>query len=654
MALSRRSFLKAAGVGAAVGTVAYAALRGRTRASRGSGGNSVRRYDRALLIGIDGLDPRLLGLLKADGSAGNFARLTGGELSTLSPVQSPVVWTSLATGTNPAKHGVFDFIHRDPATYRLFLSVTQSARGGIGASTRYVRPRRNAAFWNALTDADIPVTVVRWPVTFPPEPINGRMLAGLGVPDIRGMLGRYTFYTDDASCAAQVPRESLAQVQVQAGRVETVVKGPRIRGLTGQSDATVPLAIRWDSGRGVTVEAAGKSVTLQPGVWSEWVRLKFPAGPLKSLYGIVKFYLTQREPSFQLYMTAVELDPERPALPLTTPGGYAADLAGRIGTFHTLGMPEETKAVDDHVLSLTAFAEQCDEITEDRFRMFWQEFEQFKEGVFAFVFDTSDRIQHMFWKQNVFDAHGKVTAPCPHIRQHYLAMDRFLGRVLDGIDGRTALLVFSDHGFTRFDTSFDLNAWLAAEGLMALTASPASETDDESGLYKLVDWARTKAYGCGFSSICLNLRGREGEGIVEASEAAALKEQIVRRLSVYRDPQTGRQPVPHVYRAEDIFSGPLMAEAPDLVIGCAPGYRMSWQTAVGGVRADVLQPNERQWSGDHIVAPSYVPATILSNAPLDLTGATALDVAPTVTALLGLPPLADCDGRPLPFGGSGS
>jgi len=611
-----------------------------------------KRYDRVILVGIDGLDPRLLALLRAEGAAGNFGRLTAAELGTIAPVQSPVVWTCLASGANPGKHGVFDFIHRDPKAYRPFLSIVQAAEGGVGASTRYVQPRRNAALWNALTEQGVPVTVLRWPVTFPPEPINGRMLAGLGAPDIRGMLGRYTFYTDDASGAKDVAPEALVKVEADGGRIVTVVKGPRIRGLLGQSEGTVPLSIRWDSGPGIVLEAGGHSVALQPEAWSEWVQLKFPAGALKSVHGMVKFYLVRREPTFQLYMTAVELDPERPALPISTPGQYGARLARRIGTFHTLGMPEDTKAVDEHVLSPAAFVEQCDGITEERFRMFWHEFEQCQEGVLAFVFDTSDRVQHMFWRENVLDAQGRAAALGPRIRDHYLKMDRFLGQLLDRLDARTALLVFSDHGFTSFDVSFDLNAWLVSEGLMVLTGDPASKKDDEAALYKLVDWSRTKAYGCGFSSIYLNLKGREGEGIVEAAEAAGLTEQIARRLAAYRDPQTGRQPVPRVYQAKDIYSGSAMDEAPELVIGCSPGYRMSWQTAVGGVRADILQPNDRHWSGDHIVDPSYVPATILSNVPLDLQGATVFDVAPTVMSLLGLPPLADCDGHQLRFTGS--
>jgi len=610
----------------------------------------MMQCEKVILLGMDGLDPRILQLLIAEGAASNFARLwrqgCGGPLQTISPVQSPVVWTTLATGANPGKHGVFDFIQRHPERPLPFLSICQEKGRGLLTSQKYIKPRRNAAFWDVLSERGIPVSVVRWPVTFPAESINGRMFSGLGVPGIRGTLGHYTLYTDDPRTAPAVSAERLAEIQMNNDRADTLISGPRVRGITRLSTATVPMTIhRTDVG--VTVEVAGHAMKLAVGDWSDWVRVEFSAGPFKTVSAIAKFYLVQREPAIKLYMSPLELDPERPAFTIASPPGYAEELASTMGPYHTLGMPEDTKAFNENAVGADVFVEQCKEITQERFRMFWHEFERFDDGVFAFVFDTSDRIQHMFWRGNTMDDAFGVLQLSPRIREHYLEMDRFLGELLGAVDSRTALIVVSDHGFTSFHTCFDLNAWLAAEGFMKLVCDPKEVGQDERSLYKLVDWSQTVAYGCGFSSLYFNLKGREGKGIVGPAATDGLARKIAERMKAYRDPKTGARPISRLSRREEIYKGPELGDAPDMVLDTCPGYRMSWETPVGGIADDILSPNEKHWSGDHIVNPASVPGTILSNLPLELSGAEVEDIAPTVLALLGLEPPADCDGHPL-------
>lgn len=608
----------------------------------------MSRFDKVLVLGIDGLDPGILGMLRGQGVVPNFERLrrrgSGGELRTVAPAQSPVVWTSLATGTNPGRHGVFDFIHRDPKRPLPFLSVCQN-QGGLLRGTRYTQPRRNAAFWDVLTERGVPVTAVRWPVTFPAERIDGRMLSGLGVPGIRGTLGHYTLYAQEGAPAPGVDPARLVRLSAAGERVDTVIKGPMVRGLRGTSHAEVPLLLQ-RTAAGITVRVGEERFDLAEGDWSDWVALKFGVGALKTVSGMAKFRLVSRAP-LKLYMSPLEPDPREPAFEIASPEGYAGELAQQIGLFHTLGMPEDTKALNEGALSEEAFLDQCREVTDERVRMFWHEFERFEAGALAFVFDTSDRIQHMFWRQNEFSPDGTVAELCPAIREHYLLMDRFLGELLQEIDDKTGLIVLSDHGFTDYKTNFDLNAWLAEEGFMKLKANPGEMEEDETALYRIVDWSRTVAYGCGFTSLYLNMKGREGNGIVEPDEAHELAAEIAKRMKAYRDGETGARPVARADLGEDIYSGSEMPGAPDVVVGTSPGYRGSWQTAVGGVAAQVLSPNERHWSGDHIVAPAAVPGTLLSNLPLRTQGAGALDVAPTVLAMLGIEPPAECEGRSL-------
>jgi predicted AlkP superfamily phosphohydrolase/phosphomutase len=335
-------------------------------------------------------------------------------------------------------------------------------------------------------------------------------------------------------------------------------------------------------------------------------------------------------------MTALQVDPRQPAFPFTHPDGYGAELAETVGDYHTLGMPEDTNALGDGVLSPDAFLEQCEACTSERERMLWHELDRFDRGLLAFVFDTTDRIQHAFWgtrdpEHPAYDAdfaqrYGSV------IEDAYRRMDAVLGRVLDTTDGRTALLVVSDHGFTTFRRAVHVNSWLIENGYMALTNS-----DRDATLFRNVDWGRTRAYAVGFSSVFLNLAGREGKGIVPAAEAAALRAEVAGRLGGMTDPDTGEAVMARAYTRDELYSGPCLEDAPDVVLGFRPGYRTSWQTAAGGMPAALAEDNCESWCGDHLVDPASVPGILFLDRPTACESPTIGQVAPTVLQLLGVP-----------------
>ena len=157
------------------------------------------RYPRVLILGIDGLDAKRVARMACAGELPAFSRLQNlgrlCPLATSNPAESPVAWSSLATGCNPGKHRIFDFIHRDPRNYVPYLSLLRSKPGFTKRKKRYVSPRGVPGFWQMTSDAGVPTKVIRWPVTFPAESVRGRFLTRLGVPDVTGSLGRYTFYT---------------------------------------------------------------------------------------------------------------------------------------------------------------------------------------------------------------------------------------------------------------------------------------------------------------------------------------------------------------------------------------------------------------------------------------------------------------------------
>src|SRR3954469_11935355 len=185
---------------------------------------------RVIVIGLDGLEPKIVESMLAAGELPNLHRLRarGGyaRVATTCPAQTPVAWSSFATGTNPGKHGIFDFIRRNPSTYLPDLALNRYEQKNAFLPPKAVNLRRGTAVWELLSDAGIASTIVRCPCTFPPDPIRGRMLSGMGVPDLRGGLGTSTFYTtaEDAS-----PRESenVIRVRVEGDTIATHLIGPR-------------------------------------------------------------------------------------------------------------------------------------------------------------------------------------------------------------------------------------------------------------------------------------------------------------------------------------------------------------------------------------------------------------------------------------------
>ncbi|HUT36209.1 MAG TPA: alkaline phosphatase family protein [Planctomycetota bacterium] len=594
--------------------------------------------DRVIVLGIDGLSPAVVERLLERGQLPAFARLRDSgayrRLATSNPAQSPVAWTTIATGANPGRHGVFDFIRRDPRAYRPELAILRvNPRNVAGRRGSMFLPVRHApAFWNAASDAGVPSTVVRWPLTLPPDAIRGRMLAGLGVPDLNANLGRYTFYTTEPIPPAEA--ESRKGNVVQLPRGETAFRTT----LDGPQRARVPLRIHVDrADRSVALAIAGEEHRVRERQWSGWIRVRFRVQLVRTVWGLCRFYLDAVEPDLRLYLTPIQADPRNPAFVLSHPDGYAAELAEAVGDYHTLGMPEDTNALGDGCFDTEAFLAQCDTVMAERERMLWHELGRLDRGLLAVVLDTTDRVQHIFWEPE-----GDTRDGSRIVDAWYRRADAVVGRVLEACDERTALLVCSDHGFCGFRRAVHLNSWLIRQGLMAL-----KDGDRSASLLRGVNWSATRAYALGFSSIYLNRKGREGRGVVGPADAPGLAAEIARKLEQLTDGASGGPVVERVYRREEIYAGERVADAPDLIVGFRPGYRASWQTAVGGYPKPLIEDNRERWRGDHLVDPSHVPGILFLNRPSPCAQPSVADVAPAILRLLGLPPPAGFDGRSL-------
>jgi len=617
---------------------------------------------KVIVLGLDGMDPRMTRRLMRSGQMPNFARVAAdghfGPLATSTPPQSPVAWASFIAGCNPGGHGIFDFTHRDPKTYLPYLSTSR-----VEGATRtvsvgdYVFPlagggvedlRRGKAFWEVLEEHDIPATVFKMPANFPPSPTGQRTFSGLGTPDILGTYGMFSFFTDDPMVLnPDLGGGRVHQVWLEEDTFRAELLGPHNTFRKGAPDSTVPFSVFRDPERPVVrIDIGGESVVLTEGEWSPWVKVAFDMIPTQSVHGICRFYLKQVRPFFKLYVSPINIDPSAPALPISTPDGWAKELAERFGPFHTKGLPADTKALDHGVLDEGEFLAQDEMNLEERLAIFDYELDRFDSGLLFFYVSSIDQRSHMFWRLQDPDHPAYDSALAARygdtLERSYRQMDDVLARALAAADDDTVVVALSDHGFHPYYRSFHVNSWLVENGYMHLKDE---RRRGEVELLQNVDWSRTRAYGIGFNGLCVNLAGREGQGVVPVEEQQALVEEIATRLEAQRDPLTGERVVHDAARSRQCYRGPHVDLAPDIVIGYDVGYRSSWQTALGKVPRELLETNDSKWSGDHLMSAALSPGILLMNRPARETKASLPDVTATVLDALDVPLPETMEGR---------
>ncbi len=616
---------------------------------------SLRRAKvrRIIFLGLDGLDPGLTEHYMAAGKLPNFSRLkergSFHRLRTTFPALSPVAWSTFATGVSPAKHNIFDFLNRSLKTYIPELSaskvrparrVLRLGRLRLPLSRPAVEMRRKSeSFWKILGEHSVASTILRVPITFPPEDFNGRLLSAMCTPDLRGTQGSFTLFSTRSE-RPETEGGARCVLRPVDSHFEGTLDGPDNELLEGGGVLALPFRLTIHaSGDSALLEIGGEVCTLQRGEYTPWMRLAFNAVPGVGIRGIARFLLTEASPEVSLYVTPVQIDPESPALPISHPSYYSAYLAKLLGSFATVGMAEDTWALNEGAIDEAEFLAQAYSIMDEREAMFDNALAHTKRGVVACVFDTSDRVQHMFFRH--LDGNGDRRWSGA-IEDLYRRMDRLLGKAMASVDEGTVLFALSDHGFCAFRRAVNLNSWLHRNGYLAMV-----EGIDESGRYfEGVDWSRTRAYCLGLSGLYLNLRGRESCGIVApGAEAEGLKAELVARLSGLQDDEHGETAIRQAYATDKLYKGPYLGAAPDLIIGYNEGYRTSWDAAVGKVTARVIEDNPKAWSGDHCVDPVLVPGVLFSSRKIDSDNPGIEDMAPTALDLFGLAAPAWMDGK---------
>jgi len=594
-------------------------------------GRAPGSIPKVIVLGIDGMDPGFVERHWND--LPNLARLRDRgsfqRLGTTMPPQSPVAWSSFITGLEPDEHGIFDFVHRNAATLEPFSSMggLEEPRAVLPlgpyilplSKSRVISFRKGTAFWQTLADRGIPVTVMRMPTNYPPIEA-GRALSGMGTPDLRGTLGTFTFYTDDPEeISRSVPGGRIVKVNLTGDRAVLRLEGPPNSLRRDHPYSTADLIVDVDpanpAGR---IEVGDDTVVIREGEWSGWLTADFPLIPhLASARGMFRIFAKHLHPRFELYVSAVNVDPESPALPVAAPASFGADMARETGRYYTLGIPEDTAVLRQGAFTLPEFLSQTHQVFEDEHRLLRYSLAHFSEGLLFFYFSTVDQNSHILW--------GRHDA---ELLEAYREVDECIGEVMRQ-EQTAELIVLSDHGFAAFDHAVHLNTWLRDQGFLKLNGAPGDDTTLAN-----LDWQSTQAYALGLNGLYLNLRGREEYGNVERGpQSKALVEKLRQQLLALRDPANDRQVVEAVYESNPAAEN--AAAAPDLIVGYAAGYRGSWQTALGGVPPQEIEDNNDAWIADHCINPADVPGVLFTGRPIHLEHPRLEDITAVVLDLFG-------------------
>jgi predicted AlkP superfamily phosphohydrolase/phosphomutase len=641
------------------------------------------------------------------------------------PSQTPVSWSTFSTGLSPGRHSIFDFLRRDPANYRpTFAAVDESTapflwgeRNGLvlglavglvllalvfgvlklfrrrtvpalavaavvgvvlGAGAGWMaanwlptqRPtvhnrQQGDTFWELLGAAGHRVRVVRVPVTFPPEDFaHGRLLSGLGVPDLSLRIGKPFYFTSELFFQPKSGGDfSLEVVELidNQGEIPTKIKGPPNKLFPeGERYIEIPMTLTVAEDRSsLAIEVSGSRLVMTPGEWSDWVEIDFSFSPLVKLAGIGRFRLMSIEPDVRLYLSPIQFDPENlpPIFAITAPGGWIDDLTDRHGRFKTMGWAIDTWSITEGTIDEAVFFEDVEATVAKSTEMLLASLDDAAEwDVLVHYFEFTDRVQHVMYRY--FDREHPLWSEegaaewGDAIPEVYRRMDAIVGEVMERMPEGTMLMIVSDHGFAPWRRTMNYNTWLAQEGYLVLQGEGPERANledlfDQGEFFVNVDWSRTRAYAMGLGNIYVNLAGREAEGIVQPGEEyRRLITEIKSKLEAFVDEETGENPVAHVFTRDEAYGVYDPQLIPDLFPSNNRGFRVGWQDSLGIVARNVVEPNTDVWSGDHCsVYPPLVNGILFSSRPLPGAADPYMaDVPATLLDLYGVEPSVELDG----------
>lgn len=557
----------------------------------------------------------------------------------------------------------------------LVLGVALGA-GTFAAVKKYIpekRPgvinrRQGTPFWEVASQAGKKATIVHVPVTFPATDFGhgdhqGHMLSGLGVPDVSGRVGKPFYFTSELDFKRAGTNEfsiEVVQLEDNKGVIQTTIQGPPNKLFGDPPYISIPMTITVaDDRNSIEIEVSGRKHSLKAGEWTGWVDFVFPFNPLIKVRGISRFHLLTVQPEVKLYLSPINFDPRSlpPGFKISGPTDWAPELAKEHGPYKTLGWQIDTWAISEGFATERIFWDDM-EWTVAQSRKIFNSLLQRDDDLLVQCFEFPDRVGHVFWrivdpKHPAYDA--KLAAEWGDaLLKSYQLMDEIVGDAMEAAERKNALLlVASDHGFASFRRHVHYNTWLVLNGYMTLkTGVQVKDRNvemlfDQGQFWENVDWSKTRAYAMGLGEVYVNLKGREAQGIVEpGAEYDALKKELQTRLVAMVDPETNEHPVRRVLTREEAYQKFDPNMIPDLFVMNNDGYRVSWQTSLGGVPKALFEDNKAVWSGDHCsVDPEIVKGIFFTNRKLTTARAPYIaDVYPTVLGALGVKAPYEVDG----------
>jgi len=628
---------------------------------------------KVVVLGFDGVDPDLvndwidhLPTLKALRDRGTFT-----ELGSTKPPESPVAWASFATGQNPGKHGIFDFLKRDPKTYYPDIGLVEREKPKFILNSIPVKAakitnnRKGTPFWKHLDESGIVSLNLRMPLEFPPLPMeHGKTTSGLSLPDIRGTWGAYFYLATDLSKWDLEDTEfggRQVKLEFNQDTATAELDGPIDPRRDDFKRISIPLEVQLnEDNSAVTLNIQDQKETVQEGNWSDWFRFEFPIGPFVSVKGISRFFVLETFPEVRLYLMPISLSPEDPIMDISSPGEYVPQLVERIGLFKTLGWIHETWGLNEEQIDEDIFMEDLFRNMKTLSKVLLDELDRGDASLYTTVFTATDSVSHMFYRL-IDPEHPRYDAELAakhgdSILAVYKEMDSIVGEVQERLDENDILLIVSDHGFHSWRKEFNTNTWLVRNGFMRLKGM---ETDEDprridqmfsgGSFFPNVDWSNTRAYSLGLGQIYVNLKGRESQGIVsEGQEYQQLIQEISSKILEFKDPDTGESVLQGAYPRDDIYSGDEVSHAGDILISFQSGYRTSWQTSLGAVPENIVVANLKKWSGDHCASDaSDTAGFFVANRKVLESDPNIVDIAPTLYSLFGVGIPGEIDGKAL-------
>jgi predicted AlkP superfamily phosphohydrolase/phosphomutase len=668
-------------------------------ACSGTSRRAASKYTQKIVIlGFDGMDPILLKKWMEEGKLPHISALAKGggmfPLQTTHSPESPTAWASFATGVNAGKHNIYDFLVRDTTSYIPDLGmVTRTPPKFLFDYFPISKPkltsiRGGTSFWVTAGKEGVRSDMLTVPVTFPPEDVdNGHMLSGLPLPDIRGTMGTFSYYATDlsryeegntemggilkrlvfegdkASNELEGPPSPIVRQQIEAirrkGPTLTESDRARLAELQAVQDVRIPFTIQWNrAAKTASIAIDGQTIALEPGKWSPWIDLTFKINFLVRLHGMAQMLLVNAGSELQLYVSPVNFKPDRPPIPISSPASFSGDLYKAIGNYRTLGWAEATWPLNEGRMDEKTFMDDLMVAFDDRARVILNRVDARDWDLLIGVIESTDRVQHMMWrlidpKHPLYDA-ALASQFGDSIERVYRRADDFVGEVVKRVGPDVPVMIVSDHGFHSWRKAVNLNTWLVQNGYMALKGQQGADkklADLFGGgtFWENVDWSRTRAYAMGLGQIYFNLRGREAQGIVSpGAESAALAGELSAKLLTMQDPDEGTPIIRAVYKRDDIYSGPYLHNASELQVGMHEGYRVSWQTTLGGSPPGIVYKNDRKWSADHGGYDFAITSGVfVTGRPINTQTPRIIDIAPTVLRYFGLTIPTDIDGKPL-------